>query len=105
MRWASKTTVESAMHRLLIIAVFNVIFLTIHPFQDGNGRLTRILTTLMLLRAGYDYVSYASLECIVEENKELYYKALRRSQVTLNGYAPEVHANVQGGLLDLKLKP
>jgi Fic family protein len=59
------------------------VFLAIHPFQDGNGRLSRILVTLMLLRAGYDYVPYASLEHVVEENKELYYKALRRTQTTL----------------------
>jgi len=81
--WTRKTLDEEAMHPLLIIAVFNVVFLAIHPFQDGNGRLSRILVTLMLLRAGYDYVPYASLEHIVEENKELYYKALRRTQTTL----------------------
>lgn len=83
-RWASKAFDESAMHPLLITAVFNVVFLAVHPFQDGNGRLSRILTTLLLLRAGYEYVPYASLESIVEENKDLYYKALRRTQTTLN---------------------
>ena len=82
-RWTSKAIDEASMHPLLIIAVFNVVFLAIHPFQDGNGRLSRILITLMLLRAGYDYVPYASLESIVEENKDLYYKALRRTQTTL----------------------
>lgn len=82
-RWARKAIDEASMHPLLIVAVFNVVFLAIHPFQDGNGRLSRILLTLMLLRAGYDYVPYASLESIVEENKELYYKALRRTQTTL----------------------
>ena len=82
-RWTRKAMDEEAMHPLLIIAVFNVVFLAIHPFQDGNGRLSRILVTLMLLRAGYDYVPYASLEHIVEENKELYYKALSRTQATL----------------------
>jgi len=81
--WTRKAIDEEAMHPLLIIAVFNVVFLAIHPFQDGNGRLSRILVMLMLLRAGYDYVPYASLEHIVEENKELYYKALRRTQTTL----------------------
>jgi Fic family protein len=81
--WASKVTNEEAMHPLLIVAVFNVVFLAIHPFQDENGRLSRILTTLMLLRMGYDYVPYASLEHVIEENKELYYKALRRTQTTL----------------------
>ena len=82
-KWASKAMDEESMHPLLIIAVFNVVFLAIHPFQDGNGRLSRILITLMLLRAGYDYVPYASLEHIVEDNKELYYRALRRTQRTL----------------------
>ncbi|MEJ2755621.1 MAG: Fic family protein, partial [Gammaproteobacteria bacterium] len=88
-RWAAKAFDESAMHPLLIIAVFNVVFLAIHPFQDGNGRLSRILTTLLLLRAGYEYVPYASLESIVEENKDLYYKALRRTQTTLTNDAPD----------------
>lgn len=88
-RWASKAFDESAMHPLLIIAVFNVVFLAVHPFQDGNGRLSRILTTLLLLRSGYEYVPYASLESIVEENKDLYYKALRRTQTTLNNEDPD----------------
>lgn len=88
-QWASKAFDESAMHPLLIIAVFKVVFLAVHPFQDGNGRLSRILTTLLLLRAGYEYVPYASLESIVEENKDLYYKALRRTQTTLNNDDPD----------------
>lgn len=81
--WTDKTIREEALHPLLIIAVFVVVFLAIHPFQDGNGRLSRILTTLMLLRAGYAYVPYASMESVIEENKELYYKALRRTQTTI----------------------
>jgi len=88
-RWASEAIDESAMHPLLIIAVINVVFLAIHPFQDGNGRLSRVLTTLLLLRAGYEYVPYASLESIVEDNKDLYYKALRRTQITLNNDPPD----------------
>lgn len=55
--WVNKAIDEEALHPLLIIAVFVVTFLAIHPFQDGNGRLSRILTTLMLLRAGYFYAS------------------------------------------------
>ena len=89
MQWASKAFDESAMHPLLTIAVFKVVFLAVHPFQDGNGRLSRILTTLLLLRAGYEYVPYASLESIVEDNKDLYYKALRRTQTTLNNDDPD----------------
>jgi len=88
-KWAAKAMDEASMHPLLIIAVFAVVFLAIHPFQDGNGRLSRILTTLMLLRAGYDYVPYASLESVVEENKDLYYKALRRTQTTLKADTPD----------------
>lgn len=81
--WTRKAIDEEALHPLLIIAIFIVVFLAIHPFQDGNGRLSRVLTTLLLLRAGYAYVPYASLERVVEENKDLYYQALRRTQVTL----------------------
>ena len=82
-RWVNKAIAENSFHPLLIVAIFVVVFLAIHPFQDGNGRLSRILTTLMLLRTGYSYVPYASLESVVEDNKDLYYKALRRTQTTL----------------------
>lgn len=88
-RWVNKAIAENSLHPLLIVAVFIVVFLAIHPFQDGNGRLSRILTTLMLLRAGYLYVPYASLESVVEDNKDLYYKALRRTQTTLKTDAPD----------------
>lgn len=88
-RWVNKAITENSLHPLLIVAVFIVVFLAIHPFQDGNGRLSRILTTLMLLRAGYVYVPYASLESVVEDNKDLYYKALRRTQTTLKTDTPD----------------
>ena len=87
--WTRKAVAEEAHHPLLIIAVFVVVFLAIHPFQDGNGRLSRVLTTLLLLRAGYAYVPFASLERVIEENKELYYRALRRTQTTLKSDAPD----------------
>ena len=87
--WAKKAIDEETMHPLLIVAVFTVQFLAIHPFQDGNGRLSRVLITLMLLRAGYDYVPYASLESVIEENKDIYYKSLRRTQTTLKGNDPD----------------
>ncbi|OGY69611.1 MAG: hypothetical protein A3H61_04820 [Candidatus Jacksonbacteria bacterium RIFCSPLOWO2_02_FULL_44_20] len=67
-------------HRLLIIAEFIVDFLSIHPFQDGNGRLSRILTNFLLLQHGYEFVRFSSLESVIESNKRLYYLALRRSQ-------------------------
>lgn len=80
----NRSTDEDRHHPLLVIAVFVVRFLAIHPFQDGNGRLSRVLTTLLLLRAGYSYVPYSSLERIVEENKEDYYRALRSAQTTMD---------------------
>ncbi|MBP9094050.1 Fic family protein [bacterium] len=76
------------LHPLLIVAVFIVVFLEIHPFQDGNGRLSRILTTLLLLQAGYAYVPYSSLESVIENNKESYYLALRQTQGTIRSDAP-----------------
>ncbi len=69
-------------HPLVLIADFVLWFLAIHPFLDGNGRLSRALTTLLLLRTGYDYVPFASLERVIEENKAGYYQALRSSQLS-----------------------
>ena len=77
------------LHPLLLIGVFTVVFLEIHPFQDGNGRLSRILTTLLLLQAGYAYVPYSSLESIIEQSKEGYYLALRQTQGTIRTDTPD----------------
>jgi Fic family protein len=82
--WTNEALTEGNYHPLLIIAVFVVRFLAVHPFQDGNGRLSRALTTLALLRAGYRYVPYSSLERIIEDSKDEYYLALRRAQATLD---------------------
>lgn len=71
---------DEDIHPLLTVADFVVRFLAIHPFQDGNGRLSRILTNLLLLRNGYAFVQYSSHERIVEANKDKYYLALRVSQ-------------------------
>jgi len=87
--WADNAFTEKVLHPLLIIAVFTVIFLEIHPFQDGNGRLSRILTTLLLLKSGYNYVPYSSLESIIEQNKEGYYLALRQTQGTIRSKTPD----------------
>lgn len=86
--WFTKATGEKAFHPLILIGVFVVVFLAIHPFQDGNGRLSRVLTTLLLLKYGYAYVPYGSLESIIEQNKEGYYLALRRTQGTLQKKSP-----------------
>lgn len=82
--WTRAALDAKEYHRLLVIGVFVVRFLAIHPFQDGNGRLSRVITTLLLLRTGYEYVPYSSLERVVEENKDGYYRALRRAQGTLD---------------------
>jgi Fic family protein len=81
--WFDREATANRQHILILIAIFVVHFLAIHPFQDGNGRLSRVLTTLFLLKAGYLYVPYSSLERVIEENKDRYYLALRRAQATL----------------------
>ena len=86
--WLSEALDLKRLHSLLIVAVFTVTFLEIHPFQDGNGRLSRILTMLLLLQAGFAYVPYSSLESVVEHSKEDYYVALRQTQLTINSEAP-----------------
>lgn len=80
--WTSDAFEKSRFHPLLIIANFVVEFLKIHPFEDGNGRLSRVLTNLLLLRSGYQFVQYVSHEQIVERRKDEYYIALRKSQET-----------------------
>jgi Fic family protein len=90
--WATDAAAGNEYHSLLTIGVFVVRFLAIHPFQDGNGRLSRVLTTLLLLRAGYNYVPYSSLERVIEENKDAYYRSLRKAQATLD--------NDESGLAD-----
>ena len=86
--WLNQARELRSLHPLLIVAVFIVVFLAIHPFQDGNGRLSRILTTLLLLQAGYAYVPYSSLESVIENSKEAYYLALRQTQTTIRTDAP-----------------
>lgn len=86
--WIEDMRKAREFHPLLVIGIFVVVFLAIHPFQDGNGRLSRILTTLALLRAGYAYVPYNSLESAIERNKETYYLSLRQTQATLRTGSP-----------------
>lgn len=86
--WLNGACELKRIHPLLMIAVFVGVFLEIHPFQDGNGRLSRVLTTLLLLQAGYAYVPYSSLESVIENSKEEYYLALRQTQGTIRSEAP-----------------
>ncbi len=78
--WTNEQLEKDEIHPLLVIANFVFEFLAIHPFSDGNGRLSRALTNLLLLRAGYTYVPYVSMEEIIEERRTDYYLALRRTQ-------------------------
>ena len=86
--WLNNEIESGKLHPLIVIAIFIVVFLEIHPFQDGNGRLSRGLTTLLLLRTGYVYAPYSSLESIIELNKESYYSALRQTQGTIRSEQP-----------------
>jgi Fic family protein len=81
--WFNQSVQEESQHPLILIGIFIVVFLATHPFKDGNGRLSRVLTTLLLLRAGYGYVPYSSMETVIEANKDSYYLALRRTQQTI----------------------
>lgn len=87
--WVKQEREAGQLHPLLTVAICIVVFLEIHPFQDGNGRLSRVLTTLLLLQAGYAYVPYSSLESVVEQSKEAYYLALRQTQGTIRTEAPD----------------
>lgn len=80
--WTYEALENNRFHPLLIIANFIVEFLKIHPFEDGNGRLSRVLTNLLLLRSGYQFMQYVSHEQLVEKRKDEYYIALRKSQET-----------------------
>ena len=66
---------------LILISKFVLDFLSIHPFNDGNGRMSRLLTTLLLYRSGFYVGKYISLEAKIAKNKDLYYEALADSQV------------------------
>ena len=89
--WTHEAIYLKEIHPLPIIANFLVEFLNIHPFQDGNGRLSRVLTNLLLLHAGYTYIPYISHEKLIEDNKADYYLALRRSQKTLRTDRPNIN--------------
>ncbi len=80
--WTKYALENKTYHPLLVVGNFLVEFLNIHPFTDGNGRLSRILTNLLLLKAGYRYMPYVSHEKLIEDQKPTYYLALRKSQKT-----------------------
>jgi len=86
--WFQSERDSGRLHPLFLIGLWAVVFLEIHPFQDGNGRLSRVLTTLLLMQAGYAYVPYSSLESVIEQNKEAYYLTLRQTQESIRTESP-----------------
>lgn len=78
--WASKELDNKELHPILVVANFIFEFLAIHPFSDGNGRLSRALTNLLMLRSDYAYTPYVSLDEIIEDTKAEYYMALHKTQ-------------------------
>ncbi len=89
-QWTKQKLEKKTYHPLLVISNFIVEFLNIHPFQDGNGRLSRVLTNLLFLQQGYLYVPYVSHEKLIEDNKPDYYLALRQSQKTFKTNKPHI---------------
>lgn len=100
--WTNEAMAQKIYHPLLVIGNFIVEFLKIHPFQDGNGRLSRILTNLLLLKSGYGFAPYVSHEKLIEDNKTEYYLSLRKSQKTFDGKNDEAAAWLQYFLLILQ---
>lgn len=78
--WTNLQWNEKTIHPLIVLSVFIYEFLSIHPFQDGNGRLSRLLTTLFLLKQGYEFMQYISFENHIEKHKKAYYDALMTAQ-------------------------
>jgi Fic family protein len=90
LEWTGDRLASGDVHPLAVVANFVVEFLKIHPFQDGNGRLSRILTSLLLLKSGYAFAPYVSHERIIERRRKDYYLALRRSQAGIGTDAEDV---------------
>ncbi len=88
--WASSRLAAGTYHPLLVGAGFILEFLAIRPFADGNGRLSRILTNLLLLQSGYAFVPYGPLEKAIADRRTEYYLALRRSQANRNLPRPDI---------------
>ncbi len=78
--WTNEQIDQKTIHQLIVIGSFIYDFLSIHPFQDGNGRLSRLLTTLCLLQNDYSFIQYISFENHIEQNKKAYYEALMNGQ-------------------------
>jgi len=88
--WTVDRLAGREFHPLLVIANFVLEFLAIRPFVDGNGRLSRILTTLLLLQCGYTHIRYVSLERVIAHRWTDYYLGLRRAQANANLPSPDI---------------
>ncbi len=84
LNWTNSQLNNTEIHALIVIGLFIYEFLSIHPFQDGNGRLSRLLTTLLLLKTNYHFVQYVSFENLIEKSKKTYYNALMNGQKDRN---------------------
>jgi len=78
--WTNQKFQLNEIHPLVIVGLFIYEFLSIHPFQDGNGRLSRLLTNLLLLKIDYQFIQYVSFENLIEQKKKSYYEALMDGQ-------------------------
>ena len=92
LQWSNEQLKKKSIHPLMIIPVFVYEFLSIHPFQDDNGRLSRLLTTLLLLKLDYSFVPYISFENIIERRKNEYYEALMMGQKNRNTKKEKIDA-------------
>lgn len=86
--WLRGVLGEGGLHPLLAVPIFTLLFLANSPFQDGNRRLSRLQTTLLLLRAGYTHLPFSSLDHAIEQNKERYYEAMRLTMDSLRESSP-----------------
>ncbi len=93
--WTNEQLQKKEIHPLLLISHFVYEFLSIHPFQDGNGRLSRLITTLLLLQNEYLFVQYVSFENLIEKSKKEYYRVLMEGQKNRN----KENENISGWLL------
>ncbi len=86
--WLARERNEPTLHPLMTVAVFTASFLAIRPFQDGNSRMARLMSRLLLLQAGYSHVAYGSLEAVLENDKDNYIRALNRTLIGMDSGTP-----------------